>query len=247
MRTLVVVLSAALAVAGCQSKSSGTQATPGSNVASGSATVTPAPVPPKPKPTAAGTPIALPKGDGTPPKKTTAKLNQAMSDRLKALEFPGFNKDVRFAGDHVFDTRYSTIDRPTIGLQINVGACLDCTPMELDKWKPKAPALKQQFPEELRERSDSIWDLHQTELNGQPMIAIYQFGHQLDKDEKGNPASSRYSSAYFLFFNDGVNQIRVVASYIDDPVSRADLERLAPRADLEKIAKAFMDTFTHTW
>jgi len=247
VRTLVVFLSVAL-IAGCKSRSEAPQATPSSSGSSGSATGSGSG---SSAPTAGSAseshPIVLPKGDGTPPKKSAGKFDQAMSTRLAALDFPGFKKEVRFEGDHVLEVRHTTIDRPKIGIQINVGACVDCPTMDLDKWKARAPSMKALFPKELQTRSDSIWDLDKTDINGQPMIYVYQFGHQLGTDEQGHPSSTVYANAYFLYYNDGTNQIRVVAEYKDDPVSRADLERLAPRQDLEKLAKAFMDALTHAW
>ena len=249
VRTLVVFLSVAL-IAGCKNRSADPQATPGSNVGSGSAPATGSGSGSATASAGSGSdshPIKLPKGDGTPPKKSTGKLDQAMSNRLAALDFEGFKKDIRFSGDNVLEVRHNTIDRPTLGLTINAGACVDCPPMDLEKWKARSESIKQLFPKELRDRSDSIWEMGQTEVNGQPMIYVYQFGHQLAKDEQGNPSSTVYANAYFLYYNDGTNQIRVVAEYKDDPVSRQDLERLAPRKDLEKLAKAFMDAFTHAW
>ena len=65
-------------------------------------------------------------------------------------------------------------------------------------------------------------------------------------DDTGQPQGS-YSNAYVLYFNDGINQIRVVAEYKDDAMSREDMLKVAPREDLEKLAKSFLDAFTHAW
>ena len=51
-----------------------------------------------------------------------------------------------------------------------------------------------------------------------------------------------------LYYNDSVNQIRVRVSYSDDLLKDVGaLARVAPREQLDKIAHAFMDAFTHGW
>ena len=60
------------------------------------------------------------------------------------------------------------------------------------------------------------------------VIATYQFGMLDGKDEQGQPQGA-YSNAYAIYFNDAVNQIRVVAEYKDDWVTRADMLAIAPR------------------
>jgi hypothetical protein len=57
-----------------------------------------------------------------------------------------------------------------------------------------------------------------------------------------------YSDAYTIYYNDGINQIRVVASYADDAVPGIDqLLALAPQEDLEKLAVAFASYYVHEW
>jgi hypothetical protein len=62
----------------------------------------------------------------------------------------------------------------------------------------------------------------------------------------GNPIGA-FSDAYALYYNDGVNQIRVVAEYKDDPTTREDMLAIAPKEDLERLAKAFLAAYTHAW
>ena len=78
------------------------------------------------------------------------------------------------------------------------------------------------------------------------MIYTYQVGHWFGKDETGNPHAA-YSDAYALYFNDGINQIRVVSEYQDAPVPRAEMLTIAPKEDLAKVALSFLDYFTHQW
>ncbi|MGE0867374.1 MAG: hypothetical protein AB7P03_02345 [Kofleriaceae bacterium] len=189
----------------------------------------------------------LPKGDGTPPKKTTAKLSQATIDKLSALEYEGFKKTIRTSTDHSVDLRYHTKERPRLSVDVTVAACFDCLAMDLPQWQAKDRALKVGLAsDDLFKRSDTVFELGQTDLHGAPVIFAYLLGHAFQNDETGQP-SGDYAHAYTLYFNDGINQIRVAAKYSDDPLTREKMVEMAPRADLEKIAKAYLDAFTHAW
>ncbi len=245
MRILVVTLG--LAVAACGSKSSdkpqggsGSAAT-GSGSGSGSAVA-----PPDAASSSEGpaVPITLPKSDGTPPKKTTAKLTDADFDRLGKLELPSFTKRVRNQKDGL-DVRFQT-SRPRLGTTVTITPCFNCPPMELAKWKEREDDLKQLLGPDLRNRPDTTWEMGTVDLHGQVVVYTYQVGTLFGKDEQGNPKSS-YSDAYALYFNDGVNQIRVVTEYQDTPVPRDQMLTIAPKEDLAKVALSFLDYFTHQW
>jgi hypothetical protein len=62
------------------------------------------------------------------------------------------------------------------------------------------------------------------------------------------PGHFAWTHAYTLYWNDGQNQIRVVAEYKDDPLlNKEAMAKEVPRADLENVAKAFMDVYTQAW
>ena len=235
------------ALAGCGSKKEQAKTDTGSGatvVTSGSGSGSAVAMPAGGSATGKGTHITLPKGDGTPPKPTIKALDRADFERMRKLEFPGFESAVR-NHDNQLDVRHST-PRPTLATTVTVAPCFDCLPMELDKWKAKEAGLKMLLTESLRDRPDTTWEIGATELNGQRLIFTYQFGHNYGPDDQGNSVGA-FSDAYVLYFNDGKNQIRVVAEYKDDPVSRDDLKAIAPREDLEKLAKGFLDVYTHAW
>ncbi len=249
MRTLAVLASLLFALSACKtdkkpeakagSGSGSAVATTPSEPAAGSGSAAPA----------AGEPakrdaIELPKPDGTPLKKRETQLDQAGFDELAKVEVPGFEKKVRTQSGGL-DVRFTT-PRPKLAVTVTVAPCFDCTPIELEKWKAKEATLKQLLIEELRDRPDTIWELGQTEVSGTPAIFTYQFGHHFGKDSLGNPEGG-FSNAYSLYWNDSKNQIRVVAEYKDDPTSREDMLAIAPREDLEKLARSFLDLFTHKW
>lgn len=190
-----------------------------------------------------GATIKLPKGDGTPPKKTTKPIDQAMADQLIKLDFEGFEKSDRTGGPN-FEVRLTTA-RPRLAVTVTIAPCFDCLPMELEKWKAKGDVMKVLLAEELRNLPDTVFDLGTTQINGQPVIFTYQLGYQSSEDSSG--PTGAFSNAYALYYNDNVNQMRVVAEYKDDWVAREDMLRIAPREDLEKLARAFMDTYTHAW
>lgn len=190
-----------------------------------------------------GAVLKLPKSDGTPPKKTTKAIEQADVDRLAKLDFEGFEKTDRTGGKS-FEVRLTT-PRPRLAVTVTIAACFDCIPMELEKWQAKGDAMKVLLAEELRSLPDTVFELGKADLNGQPVIFTYQLGYTSGADQNG-PVGA-FSNAYALYYNDNVNQIRVVAEYKDDWVAREDMVRIAPREDLEKLARAFLDAYTHAW
>lgn len=187
--------------------------------------------------------VKLPKSDGTPPKKTTKAIEQADVDRMIKLDWEGFEKTDR-TGGKTFEVRLTT-SRPRLAVTVTITPCFDCIPMDLEKWKAKGDAMKVLLAEELRNLPDTVFELGKADLNGQPVIFTYQLGYQSGQDQNG-PVGA-FSNAYALYFNDNVNQIRVVAEYKDDWVGREDMQRIAPREDLEKLARSFLDAYTHAW
>ena len=238
MRTFVVSLS--LLLLACGSKSSDKPQTgSGSSTGSGSATGSAG------AGSGSSAPIVLPKGDGTPPKKTTAKLTDPDFKRMAAFDHPPFLKRIRNTQDGM-DVRFTT-PRPRIGTTVTITPCFTCPPMTLDKWKEREDTdLKFLIGEDLRNRPDTTWEMGTVDLHGQTLVFTYQVGHFFGKDDQGNPKAA-YSDAYALYFNDGINQIRVVSEYQDSPVSRAEMLTIAPKEDLARIALAFLDFYTHSW
>ena len=189
------------------------------------------------------TSLQLPHSDGTPPKKTTKPIDTPTLANLAQMTFPGFLWNPR-GNDKTITVEQETASRPKIKARITIAACNnDCVPMDLAKWKAKTEDLKQFLAPELKKAPDTVFEVGQTDLNGQPMIYTYQLGQAFDSGGHGS-----YTNAYVLYYNDGVNQIRVMASYTDDPMkTKEDMAKWVPKEDLEKVAKAFVDVYTHAW
>ncbi|HEU0035996.1 MAG TPA: hypothetical protein VFQ53_35535 [Kofleriaceae bacterium] len=247
---IVVFLIAILAVA-CKDKPKTEPVANPQPTGSGSQ-VAPAPdrVPTPPTPPQAGpTTIELPKLSGKAPAATKTKLSKAQLEALSKIELKDFKRDVRKLEPSFLLVKQKIDSRPKITTEVTVLPCMDCLPMQLDKWKAKADGLKVQLlPPELREQPDTTFELGDTELAaGTKAIYAYLLGYHFGKDDTGNPAGA-YANSYALYYNNGVNQIRVVASYSDDPLaSKEDLVRAVPREQLEKIAKAVLDVYTQAW
>jgi hypothetical protein len=188
--------------------------------------------------------LVLPRGDGTPPKKTTAPLGKADFEKLSKLEYPGFDLEVRQLTDKVVELRYKTKDHPRLWAVVTVQPCFDCIPMELDKWKAKTEELKVTLAG-LKDEPNVDFEVGETKLNGQPIIYTYQVGTGQSKDEGGTVFG--FTNNVYAYYNDGINQIKVAAAYKDDPVKKEDLIKLAPKDDLENLAVSFLDAFTHQW
>ena len=164
---------------------------------------------------------------------------------MSKLEWKGFTRDVRKLEDNFLNVKHKTESRPKIGAEVTILACMECRPNQADKWKPDA--LRILLPPELRERPDTSFDSGEIEVGGQKVVFTYQLGYFFGKDETGNPEGT-YVNSYALWFNDGINQIRVIAAYVDDPLSsKDDLVRAVPRAHLEKVARAFLDQYLQAW
>jgi hypothetical protein len=103
------------------------------------------------------------------------------------------------------------------------------------------------LPAALRDRADTQVEVATRAIAGVTAVATYKLGAAFGNDEHGQPAGD-YVDAYELDYNDGVNRIRVTASYLDDAVGGvARLRAVAPRADLEKLAGAFLGFYLHEW
>ena len=235
MRTLVA-LSILLAISGCKGKPKHqTQAPANVETPTGSAggdhVMKPAPD------------LKLPAGDGTRPRQSDKPIDKDTMAKLTKLMFPGFQLSVRGMTDKVVEVRQITVDHPKIAATITIKHCFDCIPMDPGKWKGREDSLKAAtVQKELSDKPDFVWELGNTQLNGQDMIFTYQLGQSF------GPEGGAYTDAYTLYYNDNVNEVRILAEYKDDPVATVkDMEKLAPKSDLEAVAKAFMDAYTHAW
>lgn len=237
MRTIfVVVTSLALGAFGCKDKP--TKQAPPANA--GSAAAGSGSDGPRPSPD-----LMLPHADGTPPKKTTKPLGKEDFERLSKLEYPGFTKDVRLVGDKAMEVRQKTKDHPRMWAVVNIRPCFECQPMDLATWKAHEKELRDSTLESLKDSKDIDWELGETQLNGQKVMYVYQVGTSTTPGEGGG--SYAFTNSFFAYYNDGVNDIRVIASYKDDPVSKDDLKKLAPKDELRALALSFLDVYTHEW
>lgn len=236
MRTILFISLLALAV-GCKDKP--TKKAPPANVGSA------APAAGSGSGTRPAPDLVLPRADGTPPKKTTKPHTKADYERLAKLEFPGFLADVRTVGDKVFEVRHKTKDHPRLWAVVTIQHCFECLPLELDKWKAKEAEIKAINLEALKDSKDVDWEMGETTLNGQKLIYAYQVGTGTAPGEGGG--QFMFTNNYAVYFNDGVNAIRVVGTYKDDPVAKADLKKVAPKEDLRAVALSFLDVYTHAW
>jgi hypothetical protein len=234
VRTLVLLVAIAGAVA-CKDKPS-KQAPP-----------TTAETPGKGSGPTAAPDLDLPHGPGTPPLRTTAPLTEAQLAKLTELKFSRFTTKPHGQSDKYVEVRQITNDFPRIMTTITVHPCTNkvqppCLPMQLDKWKDE-PRLKDIFAAELRDLPDTKWQVTTNTVHGQTVIETYQLG-ATPQNGKGRTI---WTNAVALYFNDDINQIRVVAQYADDPTDLETMVKKVPRGDLELVARAFLDVYTHAW
>ena len=186
--------------------------------------------------------LHLPHGDGTLPKLTkTSPIDKDALTKLRGLDFPGFTTEVRGTEDS-FVLVVHTTDRPKLKVTTQIHPCKGaCVPIELSKWQARTD-LEDLMSKQLKASKDTKFQIGSTDLNSQPMIFTYQYG-LLKTGE-----ATHYTDTYVLWFNDGKNEIRVIATYADNiPDSVAAMLAMAPESDLESLAKAFMDVYTQAW
>jgi hypothetical protein len=204
------------------------------------------PVPPAPAH------VTLPNRAATPPHRTTRPLDRQELARLAAIEHADFRRQDRGTTATAAEFRHTTRTRPTLGVTVQIEPCpptkpAGCPAMKLDAWQARRDELIQALPPALRVRPDTRFEIRAHDLAGATAISTYELGASFGTDDHGQPTAS-YLDAYILDYNDGVNRIRVTASYLDDAVGGVDrLLAIAPPEDLEKLAVAFLGFYTHEW
>jgi hypothetical protein len=204
----------------------------------------PAAVPP-PEPTH----VRLPRSPETPARRTLRPLRRPQLGRLAAIEFPDFEHQNRDTNDRMIEVRHVTRTRPKLGVTVTLGACprpRACPSMQLARWSARRGELLRELPASLAGRADTRFEIATRKVAGAPAISIYELGYSGGGDR--DQPSADYVDAYVVYYNDGVNQLRVMAHYVDDSVGGMEqMTAIAPREDLEKLAVAFASYYLHAW
>lgn len=192
-------------------------------------------------PDAAPSRIALRAGN-RPPVKTAAPIGRATLTRLAELELAGLTRRVRALDDDFLDVEYALAE-PPLAVGVTVQPCLRCLPIRLDGWRAETDALRVTLPPDVRERSDTRFEVTAPVLGGTPVIATYQHA------KVASPAL--YDHAVAVYWNDGVNQLRVIARYAGPPPEPGDAGASSTepvdRAELEQLALAVLDRYAQAW
>jgi hypothetical protein len=241
-RVRIAVLLSLLGACQCQSKAPGTGSGSASGTGSGSGSATA-----KKRSTLD---ITLPPLSGKPPKKRPAPLTAEEADELATKTFEDFSLELTKGNAGVAIRQRAKLE-PGMSVNIFLAPCSEtykCRPMTVEAWKADEDKLKKALVDpDLVKRPDSIFEIGATTVGGAPAISIYQAGHFFGTDENKNPVSS-YSLAYSIFYNDGVNFLRVSVNYSDDPTgSLAQMQTQLPRPFMEKVALAFVDAYGQLW
>jgi hypothetical protein len=205
--------------------------------------------PPAPPPVivdaSAATHVTLPKISDTPVRRTTQPLSAAQLARLAAIEHADFERTDRGSVASSVEVRHTTRTRPLLAVTVQIEACGACPAS--DTSARRRDQLVAELPAALRDRPDTRVELATRQVAGVTAVATYELGAAFGTDEHGQPAGD-YLDAYRLDYHDGVNRIRVIASYVDDAVGGVDrLRAVAPPADLEKLAVAFLGFYLQHW
>ncbi len=202
--------------------------------------------------------IVLPHGSGKPPMKTTGPISGDVLAVLARQTWKGF-QIVPHAVDAAkgMEVQHVTEDHPRISATITIAPCAasavlgPCTPMGLATWKQRQPELEKLVPEKIHAAKDTKFELGTMKFHETDLIYTFQLGQisgVADKGPQKGAAYVAYTCAYTLYFNDGQNQIRVIAEYKDDAKpTLAETEKACARPDLEVTAQSFFDAMTAAW
>ncbi len=219
-------------------------------------------VDPKVKPSRSGPTeapdIVLPRGSGGPPHKTTGPLSQATMLGFQKATFKGFQTQPHAVSvERGTEVSYITEDRPRIVATVTIAPCSDkavigtCVPMTVDAWTARTNDLKKMIPPDLRDLPDTKFEVGSVKFHDTDLIFTFQLGQTTGTKSEGSQAGMayiEYTYAYILYYNDGYNQIRVVAELKDDASpTREQMIKTVPRGDLVATANAFFDITTQNW
>jgi hypothetical protein len=219
-------------------------------------------VDPRAKPTAslpANAPdIVLPHGNGKPPVKTTEPLPLKTLLAVQQMTYKGFqNQPHAINPDRGTEVTYLTEDKPRIAATITIAPCSEqavlgaCVPINLGTWTAKTGELKKMVPSELRDRPDTKFEVGVVKFHDTDLVYTFQLGQINGVKTTGSAAGLpfiAYTYAYILYYNDGHNQIRVVAEFKEEArQTPAEMTAEVPRADLAATATAFFDATTQLW
>jgi hypothetical protein len=201
----------------------------------GSAPVTPV-VPPDANVEASR--IALRAG-GKPPVKSTRPVAREQLTTLSALEMEGLTRSVRKLDEAFLDVEYTLVE-PPITIGVTVQPCLRCLPMLVDRWRAEGDALRVTIPPDLRDRTDTQFEVTAITIGGAPAIAT----HQIAFVPGDRPI---FDHAVAVYFADGTNQIRAKATYTGPAKQRDELTTVVTRRELEQLAIAVLDRYAQAW
>jgi hypothetical protein len=184
--------------------------------------------------------IAL-RASGKPPLKSARPLARQQLVKLAALEIPTLTRTVRKLDESFLDVEYRH-QSPSVVVSVVAQPCLRCLPMQVDRWRAESDALRITIPPDLRDRTDLRFEIDAIAIGGTPAIRTHQ---QLFAVKFDSPI---FEHAVTVYFADGVNQIRVTASYDGTVVnSGAEMADVISRGELEQLAVAVLDRYTQTW
>jgi hypothetical protein len=219
-------------------------------------------VDPKAKPSTTPSPnapdIVLPHGDGSPPKPTTAPLSMETMVAIQKVTYKGFQTQRHATNaEKGSEVAYITEDHPRISTTVTIAPCSDkavlgpCVPIDLAAWTAKAGELKKMIPPDLRDLSETKFEVGLVKFHDTNLIATFQLGATTGVKSSGSNAGMpyfEYTYAYILYYNDGHNQIRVVTELKEDATAALDkMVAATPRSDLVATAQAFFDATTQLW
>ncbi|MBP6631942.1 MAG: hypothetical protein KBG28_28480 [Kofleriaceae bacterium] len=176
-------------------------------------------------------------GSGSAGSATTAArpgvpLDQARLDAISKIKLPFPEQGVEMLDASVVNVRVVSAEPKRIG-RVAASRCVDCKKLDLAEWKARSEELKIGLPGPVRAQPSTVFEVGELRIGSDDVIYTYWAGVAKTEDEHIN------SHALALYWNDGVNQLRVVVQDGNIPTALTveQLVQIVPRAELEAAAK----------
>ena len=177
-------------------------------------------------------------GSGTAgPAAAATPVDKAKLDAIAKINFGDAKVDVLPSKENALQLKIAhTKTEPAMTATLDVGPCKNCLPMDLTQWQAHAAEMRALEDENIRDKEDTVFEIGDAMVGSTKTIYTHTAGLDMKPGESFTAAHN-----YTLYWNDGVNQVRVKVKDASLPSSQTVAELLA-KAPKEKLAAIATET-----
>lgn len=177
-------------------------------------------------------------GSGAKPVPAGAPVDKAKLDEIEKMSFGDAKVDVMSSKESSIQLKIAHAKtEPAMTATLDVGPCKNCLPMDLKQWQAHAAEMRALEDENIRDREDTVFEIGEAMAGSYKTIYTHTAGLDVRPGESFTAAHN-----YTLYWNDGVNQVRVKVKDASMPSSQTVAELVA-KAPMEKLAALAAETF----